>query len=41
MIAEGNRDKVKDIKDEDVYQIGKLTLTRYNLQLSSISFEKK
>jgi uncharacterized protein with ParB-like and HNH nuclease domain len=41
MIADGNKDKAKEIQDEYVHQIGNLTLTGYNSKLSNFSFVKK
>lgn len=41
MIADGNKDKAKEIQEEYVHQIGNLTLTGYNSKLSNFSFEKK
>lgn len=41
MIADGNKDKAKEVQDEYVHQIGNLTLTGYNSKLSNFSFDKK
>jgi len=41
MIADGDKDKAKEIQEEYVHTIGNLTLTGYNSQLSNFSFEKK
>ncbi len=41
MIADGDKDKAKEMQDEYVHQIGNLTLTGYNSKLSNFSFNKK
>lgn len=41
MIADGDKEKAKEIQDEYVHQIGNLTLTGYNSKLSNFSFSKK
>jgi len=41
MIADGDKEKAKEIQDEYVHKIGNLTLTGYNSKLSNFSFFKK
>lgn len=41
MIADGNRDKAYEYKENYVHKLGNLTLTGYNTELSNYSFEKK
>ena len=41
MIADGDRDKANDYRQQYVHMLGNLTLTGYNQNLSNMSFEKK
>lgn len=41
MIANGNKDKAKEIQNTQVHKLGNLTLTAYNSNLSNLLFEKK
>jgi uncharacterized protein with ParB-like and HNH nuclease domain len=41
MIADGNRQEANQIRKKYVHQLGNLTLTGYNSQLSNFSLEKK
>ncbi|MGB3343081.1 MAG: DUF262 domain-containing HNH endonuclease family protein [Aequorivita sp.] len=41
MMANGDKNKAEEIQDEYVHQIGNLTLTGYNSQLSNYSFSRK
>jgi hypothetical protein len=41
MIAEGNKQKASEIQDKFVHQLGNLTLSGYNSDLSTAAFEKK
>ena len=41
MIADGDKEKAEEYREEYVHTIGNLTLTGYNQNLSNMSFEKK
>jgi hypothetical protein len=41
MIAEGDKNKAKELQEEYVHSLGNLTLTGYNSSLSNMSFDKK
>ena len=41
MIANGNREEANQIQVSHVHKLGNLTITKYNSQLSNMSFERK
>ena len=41
MIANGDKDLAKDLRDKYVHTMGNLTLSGYNQRLSNLSFEIK